>query len=237
MEVSLSPYEQRVQEANPQYASVTHEGHPISLQESAFIHYYIQCGSAIDAFKKAGFTYPRRKKTKLEKEMGIQQIGRGNDKSRQGSAEKEKEEDEVLSEEYKTIPEEYKQTILDTIDIDDDRKFQLALNKTALDLLHMPAIQSEIAHRIQGLKDAQVADTHEVMAYFTAVMRGQVLDQFGLEASLQERTRAAECLAKRLIDIPKKMQVSGTVGNQPVQLIIQERDEEDDIIDGEYEEV
>jgi hypothetical protein len=59
-----------------------------------------------------------------------------------------------------------------------------------------------------------------------------VLDQFGLEASLQERTRAAECLAKRLIDIPKKLQVSGTVGNEPIQLVIENMGEEDDIIDG-----
>lgn len=81
-----------------------------------------------------------------------------------------------------------------------------------------------------------MADEHEIFAYFTAVMRGQVLDQFGLEASLQERTRAAECLAKRLIDMPKKLQVNGTVGNQPVNLVIQSR-QNDDIIDGEAEEI
>ena len=98
----------------------------------------------------------------------------------------------------------------------------------------MPAVKKEIARRTELIRDAQVADEHEVFAYFTAVMRGQVLDQFGLEASLQERTRAAECLAKRLIDIPKKLQVSGTVGNQPVNLIIEERSEEEDIIDGEF---
>jgi phage terminase small subunit len=98
----------------------------------------------------------------------------------------------------------------------------------------MPAVQKEISYRLQAIRNAQVADEHEIFAYFTAVMRGQVLDQFGLEASLQERTRAAECLAKRLIDMPKKLQVSGTVGSQPVNLVIQSRDEEDDIIDGEF---
>ena len=66
-------------------------------------------------------------------------------------------------------------------------------------------------------------------------MRGQVLDQFGLEASLQERTRAAECLAKRLIDLPKKLEASGTVNGQPINLVIQTR-EEPEVIDVDYEE-
>ena len=36
-------------------------------------------------------------------------------------------------------------------------------------------------------------------------MRGKLLDQFGLEASLAERTKAAQELAKRQIDIPNKL--------------------------------
>ena len=97
-------------------------------------------------------------------------------------------------------------------------------------------MKKEIASRLEAIRSAQVADEHEVMAYFTAVMRGQVLDQFGLEASLQERTRAAECLAKRIIDMPKKLEASGTINGQGFNLIIQPR-EEPATIEGDYEEV
>ena len=42
MEVALSTYEARLEEANPLYAEETNEGAKISQQEAAFIHYYIQ---------------------------------------------------------------------------------------------------------------------------------------------------------------------------------------------------
>lgn len=45
--------------------------------------------------------------------------------------------------------------------------------------------------------EQRVADIAEVMQYLTSVMRGEVSDQFGLDASLQERTRAAQELMKR----------------------------------------
>ena len=43
------------------------------------------------------------------------------------------------------------------------------------------------------------------MEFFTKVMRGQVKDQFGLDAPLSERTRAAQELAKRTIDIDNRL--------------------------------
>lgn len=45
-----------------------------------------------------------------------------------------------------------------------------------------------------------IADAEEIMQYFTRVMRGEEKDQFGLEASLAERTKAAQELAKRKVD-------------------------------------
>lgn len=56
----------------------------------------------------------------------------------------------------------------------------------------------------EELKPETVATAEEVMTYFTAVMRGEVKDQFGLEAPLSERTRAAQELAKRTIDIENR---------------------------------
>ena len=72
-------------------------------------------------------------------------------------------------------------------------------------LLNTPHINEEIRYRLQQHKDASIANADEIMTYFTKVMRGEILDQFGLEASLAERTKAAQELAKRQIDIPNKL--------------------------------
>lgn len=65
-------------------------------------------------------------------------------------------------------------------------------------------IYDEILYRIDQMNAASIANEQEVMQYFTAVMRGEEKDQFGLDAPLSERTAAARELAKRIIDIPQK---------------------------------
>ena len=42
------------------------------------------------------------------------------------------------------------------------------------------------------------------MQFFSAVMRGEVKDQFGLDATLSDRTRAAQEIAKRTVDIENR---------------------------------
>ena len=78
-------------------------------------------------------------------------------------------------------------------------------------LLNKAYITSEINHRLQIAKTESIASATEIMNYFSAVMRGEIKDQFGLEASLSERTKAAVELAKRQIDIPQRM----AEGQQP----------------------
>lgn len=57
-------------------------------------------------------------------------------------------------------------------------------------------------NELTASEDAKrIADAKEILEYFTAVMRGEIKDQFDLEPSLTERTKAAEALAKRTIDI------------------------------------
>lgn len=73
-------------------------------------------------------------------------------------------------------------------------------NNIAGKMLAKDYIVNEIKHRMEEMKSRSIADTAEVMEYFTKVMRGEVSDQFGLEAPLSERTSAAKELAKRLID-------------------------------------
>lgn len=71
-------------------------------------------------------------------------------------------------------------------------------------LLRKDYIYDEILYRIDEMNAASIANEQEIMQYFTAVMRNEEKDQFGLDAPLSERTAAAKELAKRIIDIPSR---------------------------------
>lgn len=75
-------------------------------------------------------------------------------------------------------------------------------------LLSRDYIRDEISYRLEEFRSAQIADAKEVLMYLTKVMRGEEKDQFGLDASLQERTSAAKELNRRL----KEME-DATTGN------------------------
>lgn len=66
-------------------------------------------------------------------------------------------------------------------------------------------IKNEIDYRLQKLEDEKIASAEEILKYFTGVMRGEIKDQFGLDAPLGERTKAAQELAKRKIDIAQRV--------------------------------
>ena len=255
MDTAVMSYEQRLDNANPLYAEETMDGYKITQQEAAFIHYYIQTGNSVQSFLKAGFTFPRRKVTKRERECGVVDITRteplddlyAEHNLNHGEAEKRKEEILlILNKEHNILDKDnmVEDIIKDELDMEQEvlnedeaeMKFLRAVSKSARHLINHPVLKREISSRLEAIRSAQIADEHEVFAYFTAVMRGQVLDQFGLEASLQERTRAAECLAKRIIDLPKKLEASGTINGQPINLVIQTR-QEPEVLEGDYEEV
>ena len=65
-------------------------------------------------------------------------------------------------------------------------------------LLKNPKIFEYITAINERLESEKIADIQEVMEYLTSVMRGEKKDQFDLDASLSDRTRAASELAKRL---------------------------------------
>lgn len=71
-------------------------------------------------------------------------------------------------------------------------------------LLSKPHIQAEYERIMEMARQETVATAQEVMSYFTKVMRGEEKDQFGLDAPLSERTKAAQELAKRTIDIENR---------------------------------
>ena len=90
-----------------------------------------------------------------------------------------------------------------------------ALPQQAQKLLNKPYIAEEINFRLEKARTESIADATEIMQYFTDVMRGKIQDAFGLDAPLSERTKAAQELAKRQIDIPNRLQ-----GNEPPKLTI-----------------
>ena len=63
--------------------------------------------------------------------------------------------------------------------------------------LRKPQIAAYIRARAQARDAVTVAAEEELMAFLSSVVRGNVMDQFGLEPTLADRLRAAENLMKR----------------------------------------
>ena len=63
--------------------------------------------------------------------------------------------------------------------------------------LKKPEISAYIGERMAEQGERRVADANEVIEFYTAVMRGEVKDQFGLDASLSDRLKAGDALMKR----------------------------------------
>ena len=58
-------------------------------------------------------------------------------------------------------------------------------------------LKEAIQEKMSKKDNARIASQDEVLEYLTKVMRGEEPDQFGLDASLQDRTKCAELLGKR----------------------------------------
>ena len=104
----------------------------LTPKQKAFADYYIECGNATEAARKAGYS--------------------GNQKT---------------------------------------------LSVTGSETLANPNVSSYIAERIKPTEEKRIATADEVMQFYTAVMKGEVKDQFGLEASLSDRLKACDSLMKR----------------------------------------
>lgn len=80
------------------------------------------------------------------------------------------------------------------------------------DMLNKPNVRKKVEEIMEERVKKTIADSTEVMEYFTSVMRGEIKDQFGLDAPLTERTNAAKELAKRTVDVDLRKQ--GMADNQ-----------------------
>ena len=63
--------------------------------------------------------------------------------------------------------------------------------------LGKPPVKAYIAQRMQPTEERRIASADEVLQFLTDVMQGKVKDQFGLDASLQDRIKAGQELMKR----------------------------------------
>ncbi len=77
--------------------------------------------------------------------------------------------------------------------------------------LSKPVISEYITNRRAEMDKTLIADSDEVLRFYSAVMRGEVKDQFGLDPSLADRIKAAELLGKRYRLFTDKVSVEGVV--------------------------
>lgn len=78
-------------------------------------------------------------------------------------------------------------------------------------LLGNYSVSLYIENKMNLLQKETIASQDEVLEYLTKVMRGEEKDSFGLDASLQDRTKCAELLGKRYGAFKEKVDVNGNV--------------------------
>ena len=123
-------------------------------------------------------------------------------------------ENENIEKEYSSLTEKQKRFIdyyIETANATESAKRAGYSEKTAKNIgaENLTKLNFFIQEKLQQLEDERIASANEVLQYFTAVMRGEEKDQFGLEASLKDRNFAAKCLAQRHGLLIEKKELSG----------------------------
>lgn len=83
-------------------------------------------------------------------------------------------------------------------------------NYNTIGAQNLAKLSKFIKVRLEEKDKERIASQDEVLEYLTRVMRGQEKDQFDLDASLQDRTKAAELLGKRYGTFVDKKELSGS---------------------------
>lgn len=121
-------------------------------------------------------------------------------------------EDEVKD--YNSLTEKQKRFIdyyIETANATESAKRAGYSEKTAKNIgaENLTKLHFFIQERLKEKENQRIASQDEVLQYLTKVMRGEEKDQFGLDASLQDRTKCAELLGKRYGTFIEKKEVSG----------------------------
>lgn len=91
---------------------------------------------------------------------------------------------------------------IENLDLEERDRIKKACEATGLkpSVMRHEALQNEISERISSINSHRIANAEEILAWYTKVMRGQELDAFGMDASIADRLKAADSLAKRILD-------------------------------------
>lgn len=125
-------------------------------------------------------------------------------------------EDENLKQKYEKLTEKQKRFIdyyIETANATESAKRAGYSEKTAKNIgaENLTKLNFFIQKRLQEKEANRIASQDEVLQYLTKVMRGEEKDQFGLDASLQDRTKCAELLGKRYGTFIDKKDFSGGI--------------------------
>lgn len=123
-------------------------------------------------------------------------------------------EDEKIKQEYEKLTEMQKRFIDYYIETANATKAcEMAgykgKNLNRLGSQNLSKLDKFIKAKLQEKESNRIASQDEVLEYLTKVMRGEEKDQFGLDASLQDRTKCAELLGKRYGTFVDKKDFSG----------------------------
>lgn len=92
------------------------------------------------------------------------------------------------------------------------------------------SVSEYIEERQKQIEDSRIATIDEVMQYLTSVMRGEIKDQFDLEAPLAERTKAAQEILKRNNE-KRKLEVELLKLESQMKDAVSEEEPEDNFMD------
>lgn len=125
-------------------------------------------------------------------------------------------EDENLKEEYGKLTERQKRFIDYYIETGNASKAcEMAgykgKNLNTIGAQNLAKLSKFIKVKLEEKESKRIASQDEVLQYLTKVMRGEEKDQFGLDASLQDRTKCAELLGKRYGTFKDKVEHSGSI--------------------------
>lgn len=77
--------------------------------------------------------------------------------------------------------------------------------KAVWNYMHNKNVANAIKQRQEQRKKDSIATSQQVMEFYTKAMNGEIKDQFGLDATLADRIKAANELAKRTVDLDNRL--------------------------------
>lgn len=116
--------------------------------------------------------------------------------------------------EYEKLTEKQKRFIdyyIETANATESAKRAGYSSKTAKNIgaENLTKLNFFIQQKLEEKESQRIASQDEVLEYLTKVMRGEEKDSFGLDASLQDRTKCAELLGKRYGTFVDKKELTG----------------------------